>query len=50
MSEKKKEQLDRTVNAINELDEVGCERLATLAEGMAIQKSLTEKKEGVKNE
>lgn len=50
MSEKKQEQLGRTVNAINVLDEAGCERLATLAEGMAIQKSLAEKKEGEKNE
>lgn len=47
MSEKKQEQLIRTVNAINVLDEAGGERLATLAEGMAIQKSLTaERKEG----
>lgn len=50
MSEKKQEQLGRTVNAINLLDEAGCERLATLAEGMAIQKSLAEKKEGEKIE
>ena len=45
MSEKKQEQLGRTVNAINVLDEAGCERLATLAEGMAIQKSLTVEKD-----
>lgn len=43
MSGKKKEQLERTVNAIKELDEAGGERLATLAEGMAIQKSLAVK-------
>lgn len=48
MSEKKKEQLARTVNAINVLDEAGSERLATLAEGMAIQKSLaTNNEKGV---
>lgn len=44
MSEKKKEQLERTVNAIKTLDEAGGERLATLAEGMAIQKSLATEK------
>lgn len=48
MSKKKKEQLERTVNAIKSLDDAGSERLATLAEGMAIQKSLSEKKEGEK--
>ena len=51
MSEPKQEQLGRTVQAINVLDEAGCERLATLAEGMAIQKSLAtnEKKGDEKN-
>ena len=51
MSEKKQEQLGRTVNAINVLDEACCERIATLAEGMAIQKSLAtnEKKGDEKN-
>ena len=54
MSERKQEQLGRTVNAINVLDEAGCERLATLAtlaEGMAIQKSLaTNEKKGDEKE
>lgn len=48
MSEKKKDELKRLLNAMNTLDDAGSERITTLAEGMAIQKSLAtnEKKEG----
>lgn len=49
MSEKKKKELKRLLNAVQSLDEAGSERIVTLAEGMAIQKSLAEKKEGESN-
>ena len=51
MSEKKQEQLGRTVNAMNVLDEDEFERVVTLAEGMVIHKSLAtnEKKGDEKN-
>lgn len=48
MSEKKKNELKRLLNAMNTLDDAGSERITTLAEGMAIQKSLADKKEGEK--
>ena len=51
MSGKKQEQLGRTVNAMNVLDEDEFERVVTLAEGMVIHKSLAtnEKKGDEKN-
>lgn len=50
MSEKKKNELKRLLNAVESLDDAGSERIVTLAEGMAIQKSLAEKKEGEKSD
>ena len=50
MSEKKKNELKKLLNAMNTLDDAGSERITTLAEGMAIQKSLAEKKGDDKND